>query len=356
MWGKSAAPVMQASSPARLLIVDDSGFMRMAIRKMVEHDSGIEVVGEARNGALGVEMAHSLRPDVITMDVEMPEMDGLEATRRIMRETPTPIIMVSSLTQASADVTVRALREGAVDYISKSSSFVALDIIQIESELRAKIRHWAHPQPRKPQSVQPVRADVPAVSVAGPIDLVVIGVSTGGPKTLPELLTATGRLGCPVVVAQHMPEIFTASFAQQLGRDTGLLVREGADGDVVEPGTVTILKGGTDTTLVSRTDGRFGLSVRLQPGTIHPSVNALFLSAARVARRPLGVILTGMGDDGTLGAQEMVRRKFPVFVQDPDTCIVGGMPGAAMKAGAATASLPLGALADRLRALAGSTH
>lgn len=123
------APGVPPAAPIRLLIVDDSGFMRTAIRKMVERDGAVQVVGEARNGALGVEMARTLQPDVITMDVEMPEMDGLAATRLITRELGIPIIMVSSLTQASADVTVRALREGAVDYISKNSSFVSLDIV-----------------------------------------------------------------------------------------------------------------------------------------------------------------------------------------------------------------------------------
>lgn len=344
------------ASPIRLLVVDDSGFMRTAIRKMVEREPGITVVGEARNGAIGLEMARSLAPDVITMDVEMPEMDGLEATRRIMREAPAPIIMVSSLTQASADVTVRALREGAVDYISKSSSFVALDIIHIEEELREKIRYWARRRGKSPPPAPPRRsaatpaADRPLASV----DLVAIGVSTGGPKTVPDLLARMGRLRCPVVVAQHMPEVFTASFAQQLARDVGLRVVEGTDGQQLLPGTVTILKGGIDTEVVRRIDGRLALWQRLHPeASIHPSVDVLFTTSARAAVQPVGVILTGMGDDGTRGGLEYRRRGFPVLVQEPDTCIVGGMPGAALQAGAASQSLPIPALAARLRAWAG---
>lgn len=349
-------PPKAPKRPIRLMVVDDSGFMRTAIRKMVEHDGGIQVVGEARNGAVAVEMARSLAPDVITMDVEMPEMNGLEATRRIMRETPTPIIMVSSVTQASADVTVRALREGAVDYISKSSSFVALDIIHIEQELKEKILYWARrrglpPLPATSATRPATGWQNPAVGrLPGPVDLVVIGVSTGGPKTVPELLAKTGRLGCPVVVAQHMPEIFTASFAQQLARDTGLEVVEGTDGQELKPGSVTILRGGIDTELVRRANGRFALWIRNHPDQpIHPSVNVLFLSAAKIATQPVGVILTGMGDDGTTGCLELVRRGFPVLVQQPDTCIVGGMPGAAMTAGAATQSLAIPALAATLR-------
>lgn len=349
--------------PIRLMVVDDSGFMRTAIRKMVERAGDIEVVGEARNGAIAVEMARSLTPDVITMDVEMPEMDGLEATRRIMRERPTPIIMVSSLTQASADVTVRALREGAVDYISKSSSFVALDIIHIEQELTDKITYWARRRAPSPQPGAPpmrLAAGSSPLPAAGrpraAVDLVVVGVSTGGPKTVPELLAKTGRLGCPVVVAQHMPEVFTASFAQQLSRDTGLEVVEGEDGQELRPGTVTILKGGIDTEVVRRATGRFGLWIRRHPDQpIHPSVNILFLSAAKVAAHPVGVILTGMGDDGTTGGLDFIRRGFPVLVQQPDTCIVGGMPGAALSAGAATQSLAIPALAATLRTWAAAT-
>lgn len=346
-----------APRPIRLMVVDDSGFMRTAIRKMVERDGAIQVVGEARNGAIAIEMARTLAPDVITMDIEMPEMNGLEATRRIMRERPTPIIMVSSLTQASADETVRALREGAVDYISKSSSFVALDIIHIEQELTDKIRYWARrrgtsPQPPAPPS-RPAAA-IPPHAAAGrpslPCDLVVIGVSTGGPKTVPELLAQTGRLGCPIVVAQHMPEVFTASFAKQLCRDTGLNVVEGEDGQELHPGTVTILRGGIDSEVVRRSGNRFGLWVRQHADEpIHPSVNVLFLSAAKAAQQPIGVILTGMGEDGTVGAREFIRRGFPVLVQQPDTCIVGGMPGAALNAGAATQSLAIPALATTLR-------
>ncbi|MGE5548749.1 MAG: chemotaxis-specific protein-glutamate methyltransferase CheB [Solirubrobacterales bacterium] len=356
---QSAPQPVSTVAPIRLLIVDDSGFMRTAIRKMVERDGRVQVVGEARNGLIGVEMARSLRPDVITMDIEMPELNGLDATRLIMREIPTPIIMVSSLTQASADVTVRALREGAVDYISKSSSFVALDIIQIEQELKEKISYWARRRGFSPPSAaaSPQRSAAPPAAdrLRGPVEIVVIGVSTGGPKTVPELLAQTGRLNCPVVVAQHMPEIFTASFAQQLARDTGLSVMEGTDGQDLAPGTVTILKGGTDTEIVRRANGHLGLWVRLHADApIHPSVDVLFASVAKASVQPVGVILTGMGDDGTRGGLDLVRRGFPVLAQEPDTCIVGGMPGAALGAGAATQSLAIPALAAKLRAWAGA--
>lgn len=345
--------------PIRLLVVDDSGFMRLSIRKMVERHGSIEVVGEARDGRTGVELARTLRPDVVTMDVEMPVMDGIEATHQIMQERPTPVIMVSSITQPNADATLRALREGAVDFVSKSSSFVDLDIVNVERELCGKIVFWSHRMPglarraapHVPEQKRPVEARTPR----GAVDLVCIGVSTGGPRTLPGLLRSMGRLSCPVVIAQHMPDVFTASFAKQLAQDTGLPVSEGIEGAQLAPGTVTVLRGGTDFAVWRGLEGTLRLTERFQDeATVHPSVDLLLSTGAKAAKHPVAVILTGMGDDGTRGGAEMHQRGHPVLVQNAETCVVAGMPVAAANAGIASEVLDPESLARRLRHWAGA--
>ncbi len=342
--------------PIRLLVVDDSAFMRLAIRKMVAGDGEIEVVGEARNGVAAVNMVRQLKPDVITMDVEMPDLDGVGATRAIMRERPTPVIMLSSLTQQGAQTTVDALTAGAVDFISKSSSFVQLDIVQIDRELREKIKYWGRhpmlPSTRKaladaaPQTVGGRRAGIAPKKV----DMVVVGVSTGGPKMFPTLLKACGRLGCPMVVAQHMPPLYTASFAQHLQHDTGLDVREGVDGMALAEGSVTIIPGGRDGLIGHGIGGRKVFNTRtVTEATIHPNADVLFESVLRVCETPLAVLLTGMGSDGTVGARKFAERGLPVVVQTPGSCVVGGMPQSAIDAGAASHVLSLEDIGARLK-------
>ncbi len=353
-----------ALRPIRLLIVDDSGFMRIAIRKMVEADPEIQVVGEARNGVAGVNMARELKPDVITMDVEMPDMDGVAATRAIMAERPIPVIMVSSVTQKGAQTTVEALTAGAVDFISKSSSFVQLDIVQIDRELREKIHYWGRrplilgnrdirvaPDGGSGVRSQPVQSGVVRVCPRPQrMDLVVVAISTGGPRMFPLLLKAMGRIECPMVVAQHMPAVYTASFAGHLMSDTGLDVREGADGMELTPGSITIIPGGTDGYIGHGIGGKKVLSVRLDRNApIHPNGDLLFESAARVTQNPVAVIMTGMGADGSAGARKFADKGYPVLVQTPDSCVVGGMPQAAMDVGVVSHVLTIDEIAAKLR-------
>lgn len=348
----------------RLLVVDDSNFVRIALRKMLESATDIEIVGEARNGAEALRLSRKLKPDVIAMDLNMPIMDGIEAVQAISREKGPPSIMVSNETSEGAAATIRALEAGAVDFVCKNTSFVKLDFASIEKQLTEKVRHWGSwrrttqiPAPQQPAPIPepaplPIRRTVPSPGTARRPDLVVVGVSTGGPVTLVELLGALDKLPCPLVVAQHMPATFTGGFATSLGRSLKRPVEEGTDGSALENGTITILKGGIDWTVRRLPSGRFVLrSVPDSAEIYHPSANQLFRSAGTEAEAPVAVILTGMGDDGTEGAKTFAARNLPVFVQDPASCAVDGMPTSAIRAGVAGDVLPVASIARKLNLL-----
>jgi len=349
----------------RLLISDDSAFMRIAIRKMVESEPDIEVVGEAKTGQMCVEMARELRPDVITMDVEMPVMDGLEATRQIMANTPCPIIMLSSLTERNSVTTIRALELGAVDFIAKKSSFVQLDIVQIGADLIEKLRYkkkshvstlrsLGTPAPGAksigtPAAERQLRT-VPNGTGAG---LVVLAISTGGPATLPMVLKSMGRLACPMVIAQHMPPMFTSGFASHLRSESGLDVMESTDQMELKPGMVVIVKGGTDVVVREPFPGKLMLYQKTDPNAgIHPNADVLFRSAAATSCPVIAVVMTGMGSDGMLGVKDLLARKNAhVLVQDPESCIVDGMPASTLNAGLASAVLAPTEIGTRLSRL-----
>lgn len=334
----------------KLLIVDDSAFMRMALRKMVEGNADIRVVGEAKDGVVAVRMAQELRPDVITMDVEMPELDGIEATRAIMASAPCAIIMLSSLTTSGAVTTIKALEMGALDFISKKSSFVQLDIAQIGGELVEKIRYWAlHRASLRSSTPGALPSLSKKIIPAGKVGLVVVGVSTGGPAAMPTLLHSMGRLACPMVIAQHMPAVFTKGFADHMRYETGLNVLEGRNGMALEPGMVIVAPGGTDSIVREPFPGRLMVCQRMSDtAPIHPNADVLFQSAAVLSVAVVAIIMTGMGNDGVKGAQALALRNTPVLVQEPSTCVVDGMPGSAIEAGVATESLMLEEMGRRL--------
>jgi two-component system chemotaxis response regulator CheB len=334
--------------PLRVLVVDDQSFMRIALRKIIESDGDMRVVGEARNGVEALALAHELKPDAVTLDIEMPEMDGLEACARIAREvTPRPaIIMVSAHTQAGAAAAVRALHLGAVDFVSKTSLRAKTDLAHIDTELRPKLRAWSRgrlvPGPQAaaatPEHRDPGRAT----------DLVVIAASTGGPQTLTVLLKALGRIAPPIVIALHIPEFFTASLAQMLSQDTGCGVQEGSHGQPLERGTVTLIPGGRDGVIARRRGGGCELRLVNIESSVHPSADALFESATMMALAPVGVVLTGMGADGARGAAALRRRGAPVLIQEPATCVVDGMPTAAIAAAPGAAVRNVTAIAEAL--------
>jgi len=354
----------------RLLIVDDSRFIRMALRAIVDEDPDIEVVGEARDGADAIALARVLRPDVITMDLEMPGVDGLEAIQGIMAERPTPIIVLSGHTRTGVWTTFQALGRGAVDFLEKPHTLAAMDTRSIQGELLARIHHWARrphgapwgaavPAPRsaEPEPDAPVQPAPPAAAPSSRspgCDLVVVAVSTGGPNTLPLLLKGMAApLRCPMVVAQHMPRLFTGGFAEHLAEASGLEVVEGEDGMALGPGRIVVIAGGCDGEVTRGANGLRLRQRRADESGIHPSGDLLFESAARVARLPAAVVLTGIGSDGTAGARHFAARRLAVFAQTPDTAVVWGMPSAVIDAGYATDVLGVEDIGAELARLAG---
>ncbi len=324
------------NSKIKVVVVDDSAFMRKAISTMLKKDNDIEVAGIAKNGQEGLDLVRKLDPDVVTLDIEMPVMDGLTALKRIMMEMPRPVIMVSSLTTEGAESTLKAMEYGAVDFIPKQLSKVSLDIVKIEKELQSKVKAVARKKakisrlaalqrPRKVSRIKPA----PAVSSGKPArDIVVIGVSTGGPPAVQKILTdLPGDFPGTIFIAQHMPRAFTGPFARRLNESTGLNVKEAQNGDLVRRGQVYIAQGGMHLK-INQMISRIEVEVTDDPSDVlyKPSVNVLFSSAAKgVGSRALGVVLTGMGSDGLLGARDLKAGGGILLAQSEETCVVYGM-------------------------------
>jgi len=330
----------------RVVVVDDSAFMRKAISTMLEKDPEIKVVGTANNGSVGLERIRELDPDVVTLDIEMPVMDGLSALRRIMMEMPRPVIMVSSLTTQGAEATLKAMELGAVDFISKELSRVSLNIIKIEADLQKKVkavakrklRHRLAPRiaPRQPE----LAANARTIATGGRLvrDVVAIGVSTGGPPAVQKVLSVLPQdFPAAVLIAQHMPPAFTGPFAKRLDSVCDVSVKEAEDGERLKPGTVYIAPGGKHLKLVHH-GARIDVVVSPEPAEAlyKPSANELLASVAQtVGKRGLGVILTGMGSDGLEGMRALKARGGKALAQSDATCVVYGMPKAIVDAGLA---------------------
>lgn len=331
----------------RVLVVDDSAFMRKAISSMLDKDPEIQVVDTAKNGSEGLDKIRTLDPDVVTMDIEMPKMDGLTALKHIMMEMPRPVLMISSLTTEGAEATLKALEYGAVDFIAKRLSLVSLDIVRIEDELRAKVKAVArqrrHPIPlwgRKKlrRSVASVRPAIQKPHGRVVRDIVAIGVSTGGPPAVQKILSELpADFPACILIAQHMPKSFTGPFAKRLNDSSKLEVKEASPGDVIKPGRVFVSPGGVHLRIKQRVT-HIDVVVNPEPSDAlyKPSVNELMSSVAQaVGRRGLGVILTGMGSDGREGIRELKAKGGYVLAQSDETCVVYGMPKAVVEAGLA---------------------
>jgi two-component system chemotaxis response regulator CheB len=337
------------TAPIRVLLADDSAFMRLALRRIVEGEADLRVVGEAADGGGAVEAAARLRPDVVVMDLAMPAMDGIEATRRIMAlPSPPAVVMVSALTREGSEPALRALAQGAVDYLWKNSDLGGADLARLDRELRPLLRRWAA-QRRDTDAPPPVPPSI-AAPPGGPPEVLLVGASTGGPEALLAFLVGCGAVPLPCVVAQHMPVGLAPELAGWLSRKLDRAVMAATDGQTVVANSITVLPGGSDGALVRR-----GTALALRLATTgalaHPSVDVLFRSAAAVARGAVGVVLTGMGRDGAAGAAAMAARGMPVLAQSPDSCVVAGMPRAVIAAGLAQAVDAPPALGGRVAAL-----
>jgi len=315
--------------PVKVLVADDSAFMRTALTRMIDSDPDLRVSGTAQTGQEALEKIPRLQPDVITLDVEMPGLNGLDTLRHIMKEFPRPVIMVSSLTQEGAETTLEALDIGAFDYLPKQSSFVSLDIVKIRDELVAKIKAAAGNLRRRPPAKAPAPALTPAPQRHA-ATIVALGTSTGGPKALQEILPMLPPdLPAPVLVVQHMPPGFTGPFARRLDNLCKITVREAHADEALEPGVVYIAPAGKQLTVHRPSTSK--AIVRLSDGPEHmlhvPSVDVMMLSVAEVFRSlAMGVIMTGMGADGARGMQAIAREGGITVGQDEASCTVYGMP------------------------------
>jgi two-component system chemotaxis response regulator CheB len=348
----------------KLLIVDDSALVRRLLSEMLGRDREIEVVGTAADPYLARERIKQLNPDVITLDVEMPRMDGITFLENLMRLRPMPVVMVSSLTQQGADVTLRALELGAVDFVAKPKIDVAGSLVDYADELIAKVKMAAgarvNPRssaPRTPMQVDPRRsADaVLPVSTGKRVlrttdRIIAIGASTGGTEAIRELLEVMPPDAPAIVISQHIPAAFSKPFAERMNRCSAMSVCEAQDGQYILPGHVYIAPGDQHL-LVERDGARYRCKLSNGPhvNRHRPSVDVMFRSVAQnVGPNATGVILTGMGDDGARGLKEMLEAGAPTVAQDEATSVVWGMPGAAVKMGAAQHVLPLQRIAAEM--------
>lgn len=347
-----------AGTKTRVLIVDDSSFMRMAIRGILIKEPSVEVVGTASDGVEGVEKAIALKPDLITMDVEMPRMDGISALKQIMAKAPTKVLMVSTLTNEGARATFEALDAGAVDFIPKNVTDSSEAQNVFREELLKKVReaqrtHIVRPSsllatPRPGTAIAPPRPSARTSKIfTKKITHVGIGASTGGPVALQEVISRI-PMNFPygIVVAIHMPKAFTGPYADRLNAKCSIAVKEAVDGEQVKPGTILIAPGGMHTQIVR---GAGGLVVKTAPTTAYPqyvyipSVDLLISSMAEAtAGSMLGVVLTGMGNDGFKGMQQLKQKGGVTIVQDEATSTIYGMPKACVDGGVADEVLPLG--------------
>jgi two-component system, chemotaxis family, protein-glutamate methylesterase/glutaminase len=326
-----------ARAQTRILIVDDSAFMRTALARMIASEADFEVAGTACSGSEALAKIKSLNPDVVTLDVEMPGIDGLETLRSIMNQSPRPVIMVSAVTEKDADKTFQALAAGAFDYIPKQLASNSLDILHIRPDLVAKIRAAAGARyPRtnsQPFKKPPVSTSVDYADAGASIPAVVaVGISTGGPKALQEILPCFPRdFSVPILIVQHMPPGFTGPFAQRLNNLCALAVCEATHHDYLQPGVIYIAPAGLHMTVERQVDSRTLICLNNQPqDCLHiPSVDILMKSVAEgFGNQALGVIMTGMGSDGAEGMRAIHRRGGFTIGQDEATCTVYGMPRA----------------------------
>ena len=337
--------------PIKVLIIDDSALIRQLLTELLSRDPSIEVVGTAPDPIIARDKIKALSPDVLTLDIEMPRMDGLSFLRRLMALRPMPVVVVSTLTQKGTDAAVQAMELGAVDYVAKPLIDIRNGMEELGAELLAKVRLAAQVRPRArlDESAAPrLLAVDPRLSTAGRV--VAIGASTGGVETLQRMLTRLPASAPAILVTQHMPAGFTSSFARRLDGQCAVTVIEATDGRRILPGHVYIAPGSRHLEL-ARTGAHYACRLHDGPPVSghRPSVDVLFGSVASVAgANAMGLILTGMGRDGAAGLLEMRRAGARTYGQSETSCLIYGMPKAAMQAGAVEIELPIERLTEEI--------
>jgi len=346
-----------ANRKIRVLVIDDSALIRSVMKEIIDKEKDMECVGAAPDPLVAREMIKSLNPDVLTLDVEMPKMDGLDFLERLMRLRPMPVVMVSTLTEAGSNITFRALELGAVDFVSKPKMDIVRGMEEYAMEITDKIRAAAEAKVRKSSSAASIQerfsadAILPSVSVrySSTEKLIIIGASTGGTEAIKEVLTRLPADVPGILVTQHMPENFTKSFADRLNSLCKISVKEAEHNERILPGHAYIAPGHSHL-LLKRSGANYMTELSQGPpvNRHRPSVDVLFRSAANVAgANALGIILTGMGKDGAQGLLEMKQAGSHTIAQDEASCVVFGMPREAIAMGGACEVLPLQNIARR---------
>ena len=362
-----------AGNKIKVLVIDDSAVIRRLLTEILNEDSGIEVVGSAQDPLFALNKIRDLRPDVITLDVEMPRMDGLTFLRELMQTDPIPVVMVSSLTRMGCDTTIKALELGAVDYVSKPTLDISSGVMELSDEIIRKVKTASKAKVRRTRSFEaPAEGGPKAAAVAkaggmcnkslapGSLTLdpsrmsttdkiIAIGASTGGTQAVTEVLAGLSESVPGILIVQHMPPVFTKSFAERLNSISRLDVKEAATGDRVLRGTVLIAPGNKHMA-VKRNGAMYYIEVGDGPRVnyVRPSVDVLFRSVAKYAgKNAVGVILTGMGEDGARGMLEMKSAGAFTIAQDEGSSVVFGMPKKAIEIGAVDRVSPL----DRISSL-----
>ncbi|MDT8318192.1 MAG: chemotaxis response regulator protein-glutamate methylesterase [bacterium] len=344
----------------KVLVIDDSAFNRRTISDMLEKSSDIEVVGTANDGEEGLKKAFSLKPDVITLDLEMPKMDGFTFLRILMAKMPMPVIVVSS---RDDDANVfKALEFGAVDFLAKPTARISKDLLNIEKDILSKVKVVSELKmdnlrkrigDNRPTVAAPAKALLSDLQhmQRGDFDLLAIGSSTGGPPALQSIFTVLPKdLPLAIVVSQHMPPGFTRAFADRLNRLSNVAIKEAEEGDLIEKGRVLIAPGGAHMTFSRRKNEVIvNISPKRSEDMYAPSVDRMFSSAAKAFEgRSIGLVLTGMGSDGKKGVVDIKNSKGYIMAESEETAIVYGMPNEAVKTGMVDKILPLDQIAEEI--------
>jgi two-component system chemotaxis response regulator CheB len=345
-----------SEQPVRVLVIDDSALMRKLIPQIIGRDPSIQVIGTAMDGEFGLKKIEELRPQVVTLDLEMPRMDGMETLKQIMRRHKLPVIMVSAQTTDGATSTFKALALGAIDFVAKPRDAASAKMDEIATELISKIKAAAKTKldHAGPMNIEPTRVNKPLVKPkVAPTKIVTIGISTGGPNALQYMLSQLpGDFPGSIVVVQHMPEGFTDMFARRLNECCAIDVKEAQSGDMLVAGRALICPGNRHMRVRRMSLGNMVvLSDEERVNGHRPSVDILFQSAAsEFGNQAIGLIMTGMGEDGAEGLGMMRRAGAITVAQDEQSCVVFGMPKAAIERGYAQRVVSLELLANTLTA------